>query len=114
MSKRNISRCAIPVKRAKDNMIYVKVVNQNADFRRKFLINAYDKDSASKDLLPIYVGETVKDNDSLGAGEEKVYKIDVTDIKRKVVFEIVQERGGSGIGVSSKNKGPFNVEIRFK
>lgn len=114
MSKRNISRCTIPVKKAKDNMLFVKVTNGNMDYSREFKMNAFDIDSLEKELLPVYVEENISDRDTLKAEEEKVYKIDVTGVKSKVVFEIIQEKGGSSIGVSSKNKGSSDVEIRFK
>ncbi|MDT8862083.1 hypothetical protein N0O92_17880 [Alkalihalobacillus sp. MEB130] len=114
MAKRNISRCSVPVKRAKDNMLYVKVLNTSEAYSRNFKMRAYDKDAVSEESLPIYLDDKLIDKDKLGAGKEVIYVVDVENVKRKVVFEIIQEKGSSGIGVSSKNRGPVNVEIRFK
>lgn len=52
--------------------------------------------------------------DNLGPGSEKLYKIQTADVKNKIIFEIIQEGSGGGIGVSTNNKGLSNVVIRLK
>ncbi|HZG59249.1 MAG TPA: hypothetical protein VEY68_01815 [Anoxybacillus sp.] len=113
MAKRNISRCSIPVKNGKRKLL-VKVKNSDNKNSRTFKLNAYDKDSVTKESLPIFLNDKPKNEDTLGPGSEKVYSIDVTNVKSKVVFEIIQEKGGSGISVSTKNKGPSSAEISLK
>ncbi|MDZ5474093.1 hypothetical protein SM124_20425 [Bacillus sp. 31A1R] len=111
MAKRNISRCSIP---AKGKAILVKVRNSHTEQSRKFNLNAYDKDSDLKESLGIFLdGKPIK-SDTLQPGTERIYKVDVANVKRKVSFEIIQESGGSGVSVSTKNKGPASVEISIK
>lgn len=113
MANRNISRCSIPAKNGQEKLL-VKVKNSNDKTSRTFELNAYDKDSDTKESLPIFINNMPKNTDTLGPGSEQVYSIDATNVKRKVVFEIIQEKGGSGISVSTKNKGPSSVEISLK
>ncbi|SDH96597.1 hypothetical protein SAMN05192534_11679 [Alteribacillus persepolensis] len=114
MSKKNVSRCAIPVRNNK-RYVYVKMKNNNVQQKpRKLTIKAYDKDSETKEALPIYYNDQLIETDTLAFEEEKIYKIDVANVKRKVVFEATQFKGGSGMSVSSKNKGAVNAEIGIK
>ena len=108
MSQTNVSRCTIPTKKDNDNL-YVKVKNNNEKLSRQFTMNVYGKDSATKELLPVYVDDQPTHVDTLGPGTEKVYRIDVSSVEGKVNFEIIQEMGGSGIKVSKKQqKSIFN------
>ncbi|SFJ14680.1 hypothetical protein [Thermoflavimicrobium dichotomicum] len=113
MSKTNVSRCSIPTKEANDSL-FVKVKNKNETHSRQFNINVYDKDSPTKELLPVYVDDKLTHSDTLEPGAEKVYKVDVSSVERKVVFEIIQKSGGSGIKVSRNSKDPSSVELTIK
>ncbi len=113
MAKRNISRCSIPVKNGKDTLL-IKLKNSNEKDSRTFKLNAYNKDSDTQESLPIYLDNKPTNADTLGPGSEKIYSIDAKNVKRKVVFEVIQETGGSGISVSTKSKGPSSVEISLK
>jgi hypothetical protein len=113
MSRTNISRCTISTKKANDNL-YVKVKNKNEKLSREFNMNVYDKDSPTKELLPVYVDDQLTHLDTLDPGAEKVYKIDVSSVGRKVIFEIIQNSNGSGIKVSRNSKDPSFVELHIK
>ncbi|OKL35313.1 hypothetical protein [Domibacillus mangrovi] len=113
MSKTNVSRCTIPTKKDNDNL-YVKVKNKNQKLSRQFTMNVYGKDSSKKELLPVYVDDQPTHIDTLEPGTEKVYRIDVSSVEGKVTFEIIQERGGSGIKVSRNSKNPTSVELHIK
>ena len=91
MSKTNVSRCTIPAKKDTDNL-YVKVKNNNQKLSRQFTINVYEKDSSTKELLPVYVDDQLTRKDNLDPGAEKVYRVDVSSVEGKVTFEIMQER----------------------
>ncbi|MFB4162932.1 hypothetical protein ACE1TI_03615 [Alteribacillus sp. JSM 102045] len=113
MAKKNVSRCSIPVRNKKE--LYVKIKNNSAAQKpRKLNMNAYDKDSVEKESLPIYLNDQLIKADTLKYGEEKIYKIEAANVKRKVVFETTQIKGGSGLTVSSKNKGAIHAEIGIK
>ena len=113
MSKTNVSRCTIPTKKANKNL-YVKVKNSSQNLSRQFTINVYDKDSSAKELLPVYLDDQLTHKDKLNPGAEKVYRVDVSNIEGKVIFEIIQKMGGSGIKVSRKSKNPTTVEVEIK
>jgi hypothetical protein len=113
MSKTNVSRCTIPTKKDTDNL-YVKVKNNNQKLSRQFTLNVYDKDSSTKELLPIYVDDQPTRKDTLEPGAEKDYRVDVSSVEGKVTFEIIQEMGGSGIKVSRNSKSPTSVELHIK
>ncbi|KAF0818632.1 MULTISPECIES: hypothetical protein [unclassified Cytobacillus] len=110
MAKRNVSRCSIPAK-GKEKLL-VKIKNSSEENSRTFKLNAYDKDSETKESLSI--NDKPACQDTLGPGSEKVYTIDAAKVKSKVVMEIIQEKGGSGISVSSKNRGLYNALITLK
>ncbi|MBU5265652.1 hypothetical protein [Virgibacillus proomii] len=112
MSKTNVSRCTIP-KKKNNNNLYVKVKNMNENNSRKFDINVYDSDSPTKELLPVYVDKQLTHTDTLEPGAEKTYRIDVSSVGKRVVFEIAQKMGGSGIKVSRNNKSK-SVNIHIK
>lgn len=113
MSKTNVARCTIPAKKDSDNL-YVKVKNKNPKLNRQFTINAYRKNSPTKELLPVYLDDQSIRIDTLKPGAEKVYRIDVSSVQGKVIFEIVQKVGGSGIKVSRNNKNLSSVELHLK
>ena len=113
MSKTNVSRCTIPTKKDNENL-YVKVKNNNQNLSRQFTINVYEKDSSTKELLPVYLDDQLTHKDKLNPGAEKVYRIDVSSVKGKVIFEIMQTKGGSGIKVSRKSNSPTTVEVEIK
>ncbi|WAH37530.1 hypothetical protein [Alicyclobacillus dauci] len=105
MSRTNVSRCTIP-KKKDDDSLYVKVKNNNETFSRQFNMNVYDTDSLTKESLPVYLDDQITLLDTLEPGAQKVYRIDVSNVKGKVVFEITQKSGGSGIKVSRNSKSP--------
>ena len=113
MSKTNVSRCMIPTEEDSDNL-YVKVKNKNQKLSRQFTINAYSKNSPTKELLPVYVDNQPTHIDTLDPEAEKVYRIDVSNVKGQVIFEITQKMGSSGIKVSKNSKNPFSVELHIK
>lgn len=113
MSQTNVSRCTIPTKKGKNNL-YVKVKNKNEKLSRQFNMNVYDKDSLTKELLPVYLDDQLTHIDTLEPGAEKVYRVDVSSVDGKVIFEIIQKKGGSGIKVSRNNKSPASVELQIK
>ena len=113
MSKSNVSRCTIPTKKANKNL-YVKVKNNSQNLSRQFTINVYEKDSSTKELLPVYLDDQLTQKDKLNPGAEKVYRIDVSSVEGKVIFEIMQTKGGSGIKVSRKSNSPTTVEVEIK
>jgi hypothetical protein len=113
MSRTNISRCTLSPKKDNNNL-YVKVKNRNEALSRQFQINVYVKDTSAKELLPVYVDDQLTHVDTLKPGAEKVYRIDVSSVKEKVIFEIVQKKGGSGIKVSRNSKNPSSVELHIK
>ena len=113
MSKSNVSRCTIPTKKANKNL-YVKVKNSSQNLSRQFIINVYKKDSSTKELLPVYLDDQLMPKDKLNPGAEKVYRIDVSSVEGKVIFEIMQTKGGSGIKVTRKSNSPTTVEVEIK
>ncbi|ASA21244.1 hypothetical protein [Paenibacillus donghaensis] len=113
MSRTNVSRCTIPTRKDSNNL-YVKIKNNNEKFSRQFNMNVYDKDLSTKESLPIYVDDQLTPVDTLEPGAQKVYRIDVSKVAGKVVFEIIQKTGGSGIKVSRNNKNPASVELQIK
>lgn len=113
MSRTNVSRCTIPTKKDNDNL-YVKVKNGNEQYSRQFEMNVYDKDSSTKESLPIYVDDQLTLSDTLEPGAQKEYRIDVSSVEGKVVFEIIQKSGGSGIKMSRNSKNPSTVELQIK
>ena len=113
MSKSNVSRCTIPTKKANKNL-YVKVKNSSQSLSRQFIINVYEKDSSTKELLPVYLDDQLMPKDKLNPGAEKVYRIDVSSVEGKVIFEIMQTKGGSGIKVTRKSNSPTTVEVEIK
>ena len=113
MSNTNVSRCTIP--REKDSeSLYVKVKNKNQKISRQITINVYEKDSSTKELLPVYLDDQLTHKDKLNPGAEKVYRIDVSSVEGKVIFEIMQTKGGSGIKVTRKSNSPTTVEVEIK
>ena len=96
------------------NNLYVKVKNSSQNLSRQFTMNVYEKDSSTKELLPVYVDDQLTHKDNLDPGAEKVYRIDVSSVEGKVIFEIIQEKGGSGIKVSRNSKSPTSVEVHIK
>lgn len=113
MSRTNVSRCTIPTNKDNDSL-YVKVKNNNGKSSRQFEMNVYDKDSSTKESLPIYVDDQLTLSDTLEPGAEKVYKVDVSSVDGKVIFEIIQKTGGSGIKVSRNSKNPSTLELKIK
>lgn len=85
----------------------------NENNSRKFNMNVYDSDSPTKELLPVYVDNQLTHTDTLEPGAEKEYKIDVSSVGKKIVFEIIQNTGGSGIKISRNNKSK-SVNIHIK
>jgi len=96
-----------------DNL-YVKVKNKNQKLSRQFTINAYSKNSPTKELLPVYVDNQPTHIDTLDPEVEKIYRIDVSNVKGQVIFEIIQKVGSSSIKVSKNSKNPFSVELHIK
>lgn len=113
MSKINVSRCTIPTKKANKNL-FVKVKNSSQTLSRQFSIKVYDKDSPTKELLPVYLDDQLTQKDQLDPGAEKVYRVDVSNIEGKVIFEIMQKTSSSGIKVARKSKSPTKVEVELK
>ncbi|AMQ05301.1 MULTISPECIES: hypothetical protein [Sporosarcina] len=113
MTKTNVSRCMISTEEDSDNL-YVKVKNKNQELSRQFTINAYSKNSPTKELLPVYVDNQPAHIDTLDPDAEKVYRIDVSNVKGQVIFEIIQKMGSSSIKVSKNSKNPFSVELHIK
>ena len=113
MSKTNVSRCTLPTKKGK-NHLYVKVKNGNQNLSRQFTINVYEKDSSTKESLPVYLDDQLIKKDTLDPGAAKVYKVDVSGVEGKVTFEIIQGKGGSGIRVSRNNKNQSSVVVQIK
>lgn len=112
MSTTNVSRCTIPTKN--NNNLYVTVKNNNPNFSRQFTMKVYDKDSTTKELLPIYLDDQPTHTDTLEPGAEQVYRIDVSSVEEKVVFEIIKKMGGSGIKVSRNSKNSSAVQLQIK
>ena len=113
MSKTIVSRCTIPAKEDVDN-VYVKVKNINPNHSRQLTINAYSKNSPTKELLPVFVDNQPTPIDTLGPEAENVYRIDVSSVNGQVIFEIVQKEGSAGIKVSKSSKNPSSVELHIK
>ena len=97
----------------KNKNLYVKVKNKNEKLSRQFKMNVYEKDSPTKELLPVYADDQLTHKDNLNPGAEKVYRIDIK-CRGKVIFEIIQTKGGSGIKVSRNSKSPSSVELHIK
>lgn len=113
MSKTSVSRCTIPTEEDSDNL-YVKVKNRNEKLSRQITINAYSKNSPTKELLPVYVDNQPTHIDTLEPEKEKIYRIDVSGVKGQVIFEITQKMGSSGVKVSKNSKTPSLVELQIK
>ena len=112
MVNRNVSRCSIPAK-GKDEIL-VKIKNNNNESSRTFKTKAFDKDSQTNESLSIYLDGKLINSATLSPGEEKIFKVDTVKVLKKVSFEITQEKGGTGVSVSTKNKGPSSVVISIK
>ncbi|MEK4425131.1 hypothetical protein [Solibacillus sp. FSL K6-1523] len=113
MSNTTVSRCTIPTEED-SNSLYVKVKNMNQKLSRQITINAYSKNSPTKELLPVYVDDQPTLIDSLEPESEQIYRIDVSNVKGSVVFEITQKMGSSGIKISKNSKNPSMVELHIK
>lgn len=113
MSNTTVSRCTIPTEEDSDSL-YVKVKNNNQKLSRQITINAYSKNSPTKELLPVYVNDQSTHIDTLEPESEKVYRIDVSNVKGSVIFEITQKMGSSGIKISKNSKNPSMVELHIK
>lgn len=113
MSKKIVSRCTMSKK--KDiKSLYVKVKNMNPKLSRQLTINAYSKNSPTKELIPVYVENQPTHIDTLKPEAEKVYRIDVSSVTGPVIFEIIQKEGSSGIKISKNSKKPSLVELQIK
>ena len=113
MSNTSVSRCTIPTQEDSDSL-YVKVKNKNEKLSRQITVNAYSKNSPTKESLPVYVDNQPTQKDSLEPETEKVYRIDVSNVKGQVIFEITQKNGSSGIKVSKNSKNPSTIELHIK
>ncbi|MFJ7953622.1 hypothetical protein ACIQZG_19140 [Lysinibacillus sp. NPDC096418] len=113
MSNTSVSRCTIPTQEDSDSL-YVKVKNKNQKLSRQITINAYSKNSSTKESLPVYVDNQLTKIDTLEPETEKVYRIDVSNVKGQVIFEITQKNGSSGIKISKNSKNPSAVELQIK
>ncbi|MDQ0218884.1 hypothetical protein ELQ35_10580 [Peribacillus cavernae] len=113
-TSRSVSSCTMPTKKAEDNL-YVKIKNKNEKLSRQLNMNVYDKDSPTKELLPLYINDELTHIDTLEPGAEKVYRIDVSNVENKVVFQIIQEMGpGVSVATRKNSKNPSTVELHIK
>lgn len=113
MSNISVSRCKIPTQENSDSL-YVKVKNANQNISRQISINAYSENSQTKESLPIYVNSQPTHVDTLEPNTEKLYRIDVSNLKGNVIFEITQNIGSSGIRTSKNSNNPTLVELHLK
>ena len=113
MSNLSVTRCKIPTEE-NSNSVYVKVKNTNQKLSRQITINAYSENSPTKESLPVYVDSQPTHIDTLEPETEKIYKIDVSNLKGKVIFEITQKMGSSGIRTLKNSKNPSLVELHLK
>lgn len=113
MSKKSVSRCTISTQEDSDSL-YVKVKNMNPTLSRQIIINAYSKNSPNGESLPVFMDDQLTHTDTLEPETEKVYRIDVSNVTGKVVFEITQKMGSSGIKSSKSSKKPSLVELHLK
>nr|WP_144921163.1 hypothetical protein [Paenibacillus bovis] len=110
MSKTNISRCTVNAAE-KDNSLSVKVINSNKTESRQFDIKVYKKETPNKLLA---VTPNSKEENQLRPGAEKIYTIDTSTTKGKLIFEISQYSGGSGLKVSKNSNRKHSLEIHLK
>jgi hypothetical protein len=115
MGKRSVSTCRIPTDRSIETLT-ITIKNGNEIYSRPFKLKVYDQDSESKAMLPVYLDDTRITEDTIEPSEEKKYKIDVSNVDRKVVVQIIQENSGGGLkmGVSNSSKRPSNVQFQIK
>ena len=98
MAQRYVSTCRIPTKK-EDKEIFVKIKNNNEKYKREFKIKVY---SPTNEMLSVYASDKPIYKDILNPGEEKEYKIDVSDVIGKVVVQIIRETGGAGVKMASR------------
>jgi len=110
MSKKNISRCTIDATE-KDTSLFVRIQNSNTTQARQFDIQVYKK-NAPTELLPVTPNSN--DGSNLEPGATKVYSIDTSNASGKLIFEIIQYSGGSGIKVSKSSNRKYSLDIRLK
>ena len=113
MSNISITLCKIPTEENSDSL-YVKVKNMNQELSRQITINAYSENSPIKESLPVYVDTLPTQIDTLEPETEKTYRIDVSNLKGKVIFEITQKMGSSGIRTLKNSNNPSLVELHLK
>ena len=113
MSNVSVSRCKI-AKGENSNSLYVKVKNLNKTLSRQITVNAYSENSPTKESLPVYVDNKLTSIDTLEPETEKIYKVDVQNVKGKIIFEITQKIGSSGIKSLKNSKNPSLVELHIK
>lgn len=113
MSNKSVTRCKIPTEENSDSL-YVKVKNMNQKNSRHITINAYGENSPTKESLPIFVDTQPTQIDTLEPSTEKMYRIDVSNLKGNVIFEITQNMASSGIKTSKNSKNPSLVELHLK
>ena len=113
MSNISVTRCKIATDGNSDS-VYVKVKNTNQEISRQITINAYSENSRTKESLPVYVDTQPTHMDTLEPNTEKMYRVDVSNVKGKVIFEITQKMGSSGIKTSKNSKNPSLVELHLK
>ena len=115
MGKRSVSTSRIPTNPSQETLT-VTIKNSNQKYSRPFKLNVYDQDSETKEKLPVYLDDKRITEDTIEPSEEKEYKINVSNVDRKVVFQIIQENSGSGMkmGVSKSSNRPSNVEFQIK
>lgn len=113
MSNISVTRCKLPTEENSDS-VYVKVKNANQNLSRQITINAYSENSPTKESLPVYLDNQPAHLDTLEPETEKIYRIDVSNLKGKVIFEITQKMGNSGIKTLKNSKNPSLVELHLK
>ena len=113
MSNISVSRCKIPTEENSDS-VYVKVKNVNQKISRQITLNAYSENSPTKESLPVYLDTQPTHIDTLEPETEKIYRIDVSNLKGKIIFEITQKMGSSGIRTLKSSKNPSFVELHIK
>ena len=113
MSNISVSRCKIPTDENSDS-VYVKVKNVNQKISRQITLNAYSENSPTKESLPVYLDTQPTHIDTLEPETEKTYRIDVSNLKGKVIFEITQKMGSSGIRTLKNSNNPSLVELHLK
>lgn len=113
MSNISVSRCKIPTDENSDS-VYVKVKNANQKLSRQITLNAYSENSPTKESLPVYLDNQPTHIDTLEPETEKLYRIDVSNLKGKVIFEITQKMGSSGMRTLKNSKNPSLLELHIK